>query len=398
MKVSTVAIKPRQLVMKPYQKAMSAAFYVLGALITLIGLFCFLVGDMQLSAFAEIDAHFKTVYENQLYSGIKMGLFDTVGYYTIKFAMIVIIMGLLLILNAWMLVGQKFERYRDFLCVLPAIVALAIFTYYPLLDLFRISFTNWNLMKEEYKFVGWKNYKWLFTGSGWKYMKNSLTVTVMYTFWEVFFSLGGGLLLAMLFNRMTRYFNALRALVFMPKYIAVSTSAIVFVWMLNGKHGIINWVLSIFGVQGPNWLADATYALPGILMLTFWRTVGYAMMIFLSAMKGIPQDYYEAASIDGADGMHRFRFITLPLLAPTTLFLVVTTFVSSMKVFQSVDVMTGGGPYDATMVMVQWVYKLSFDSFRVDRAAAASVIFFLILLLCTIIQMKYGNKNVNYDQ
>lgn len=398
MKVSTVAIKPRPLVLKPYQKAMSIAFYALGALITLIGLFCFLVGDMQLPAFAEIDTHFKTVYENQLYSGIKMGAFDTVGYYAIKFSMIVIIVGLLLILNAWMLVGQKFERYRDFLCVLPAIVALAIFTYYPLLDLFRISFTNWNLMKEEYKFVGWKNYKWLFAGSGWKYLKNSLTVTVMYTFWEVFFSLGGGLLMAMLFNRMTRYFNALRALVFMPKYIAVSTSAIVFVWMLNGKHGIINWVLSVFGVQGPNWLADATYALPGILMLTFWRTVGYAMMIFLSAMKGIPQDYYEAASIDGADGMHRFRFITLPLLAPTTLFLVVTTFVSSMKVFQSVDVMTGGGPYDATMVMVQWVYKLSFDSFRVDRAAAASVIFFLILLLCTIIQMKYGNKNVNYDQ
>ena len=398
MNVSTVAIKPRQLVLKPYQKAMSVAFYVLGAIVALYGLFCFLVGDMQMPALAHINDHFKSVYQNQLYSGVKMGLLDSIGYYSIKFAMIVIIAGLLLILNAWMLVGQKFERYRDFLCVMPAIVALAIFTYYPLLDLFRISFTNWNLMKEEYKFVGWKNYKWLFAGSGWKYLKNSLTVTVMYTFWEVFFSLGGGLLLAMLFNRMTRYFNALRALVFMPKYIAVSTSAIVFVWMLNGKHGIINWVLGVFGVQGPNWLADATYALPGILMLTFWRTVGYAMMIFLSAMKGIPQDYYEAASIDGADGMHRFRFITLPLLAPTTLFLVVTTFVSSMKVFQSVDVMTGGGPYDATMVMVQWVYKLSFDSFRVDRAAAASVIFFLILLLCTVIQMKYGNKNVNYDQ
>ena len=398
MNVSTVAIKPRQLVLKPYQKAMSVAFYVLGAIVALYGLFCFLVGDMQMPALAHINDHFKSVYQNQLYSGVKMGLLDSIGYYSIKFAMIVIIAGLLLILNAWMLVGQKFERYRDFLCVMPAIVALAIFTYYPLLDLFRISFTNWNLMKEEYKFVGWKNYKWLFDGSGWKNMKNSLLVTVKYTFWEVFFSLGGGLLLAMLFNRMTRYFNALRALVFMPKYIAVSTSAIVFVWMLNGKHGIINWVLGVFGVQGPNWLADATYALPGILMLTFWRTVGYAMMIFLSAMKGIPQDYYEAASIDGADGMHRFRFITLPLLAPTTLFLVVTTFVSSMKVFQSVDVMTGGGPYDATMVMVQWVYKLSFDSFRVDRAAAASVIFFLILLLCTVVQMKYGNKNVNYDQ
>lgn len=398
MKVSTVAIKPRPLVMKRYQKTLSTVFYILGALIVLAGVFCFLVGDMKLPAFADIDKHFKTVYENQLYSGIKMAAFDAVGYYAIKFAMIVIIIGLLLILNAWMLTGQKFERYRDFLCVLPAIVALAVFTYYPLLDLFRISFTNWNLMKEEYKFVGWKNYTWLLDGSGWKKLSNSLLVTVQYTFWEVLFSLAGGLLLAMLFNRMTRYFNALRALVFMPKYIAVSTSAIVFVWMLNGDHGIINWALSVFGVQGPNWLADATYALPGILMLTFWRTVGYAMMIYLSAMKGIPADYYEAASIDGADGMHRFRFITLPLLAPTTLFLVVTTFVSSMKVFQSVDVMTSGGPYDATMVMVQWVYNLSFKDFRVDRAAAASVIFFLILLLCTVIQMRYGNKNVNYDQ
>lgn len=253
-------------------------------------------------------------------------------------------------------------------------------------------------MKEEYKFVGIKNYKWLFAGSGWKYLKNTLWVTLRYTFWEVFFSLAGGLLLALLFDRMTRYFNALRALVFMPKYIATSTSAIIFVWMLNGPHGIVNWALGLLGIVGPDWLANSSTALAGILMLTFWRTVGYAMMIYLSAMKGIPQDYYEAASIDGADKMHCFRFITLPMLAPTTLFLLVTTFISSMKVFQSVDVMTSGGPYDATMVMVQWVYNLSFKDFRVDRAAAASLVFFLVLLAFTTLTMKYSNKNVNYDQ
>ena len=199
-------------------------------------------------------------------------------------------------------------------------------------------------------------------------------------------------------KRMTRYFNALRALVFMPKYIATSTSAIIFVWMLNGPHGIVNWALGLLGIVGPDWLANSSTALAGILMLTFWRTVGYAMMIYLSAMKGIPQDYYEAASIDGADKMHCFRFITLPMLAPTTLFLLVTTFISSMKVFQSVDVMTSGGPYDATMVMVQWVYNLSFKDFRVDRAAAASLVFFLVLLAFTTLTMKYSNKNVNYDQ
>jgi multiple sugar transport system permease protein/sn-glycerol 3-phosphate transport system permease protein len=216
-----------------------------------------------------------------------------------------------------------------------------------------------------------------------------------------------GILLALLFNRMTRTFNAFRAIVFMPKYIAVSTSAVVFMWILYApmagstgaqNEGILNFALKQFGIPGPRWLIDEKTALAGVLILTAWRVVGYAMMIYLSAMQGIPKDYYEASSIDGADGVQQFRYITVPLLAPTTLFLVVTTFVSSMKVFQSVDVMTGGGPYDATMVMVQWVYKLSFDSFRVDRAAAASVIFFLILLLCTVIQMKYGNKNVNYDQ
>ena len=340
----------------------------------------------------------KSVYAEYLSTGQPLSFGDTAAYYAVKFAVVVMLIGLLLLLNAYMLLGQHWERYRDFTCVLPALIALALFVYYPLLDLVRISFTNWNLMKEEYKFVGIKNYKWLFAGSGWKYLKNTLWVTLRYTFWEVFFSLAGGLLLALLFDRMTRYFNALRALVFMPKYIATSTSAIIFVWMLNGPHGIVNWALGLLGIVGPDWLANSSTALAGILMLTFWRTVGYAMMIYLSAMKGIPQDYYEAASIDGADKMHCFRFITLPMLAPTTLFLLVTTFISSMKVFQSVDVMTSGGPYDATMVMVQWVYNLSFKDFRVDRAAAASLVFFLVLLAFTTLTMKYSNKNVNYDQ
>ena len=133
------------------------------------------------------------------------------------------------------------------------------------------------------------------------------------------------------------------------------------------------------------------------MLMTVWSGVGYAMMIYLSAMQGIPQDYYEAARIDGADGVQQFRFITVPLLAPTTLFLFVTTFIASMKVFQSVDVMTGGGPGTATNVMVQWIYNLTFQDFRTARGAAVSVVFFIILLVCTMATMKYSNKNVNYD-
>ena len=217
-----------------------------------------------------------------------------------------------------------------------------------------------------------------------------------YTFWELVITLVGGMLLALLFNRMTKH-SAMRTVVFMPKYIAVSTSAIVFIWILNGNYGILNYILSLFGIQGPNWLVDADTALTGILFLTAWRVVGYAMMIYLSAMQGIPKDYYEAAAIDGADAVQRFRYITIPMLAPTTLFLFVTTFIASMKVFQSVDVMTGGGPGTATNVLVQWIYNLSFRDFRAARSAAVSVVFFIILLICTAATMRWSNRTVSYD-
>jgi len=180
----------------------------------------------------------------------------------------------------------------------------------------------------------------------------------------------------------------------------------VFMWILfapaagnsgSQADGILNFALSRFGIQGPRWLIDEATALTGVLILTAWRVVGYAMMIYLSAMQGIPKDYYEAASIDAADGVQQFRYITVPLLAPTTLFLFVTTFIASMKVFQSVDVMTGGGPGTSTNVMVQWIYNLTFKDFRTARGAAVSLVFFVILLVCTAATMKYSNKSVNYD-
>lgn len=381
---------------QPHRR-LAIALFALGGLLTLLGIFCFLIGDLQWAAFSHVAERLNQAYELKRITGSAMPLLEGLAYYMVRFSVIVILLGLLLLLNAYMISRQHWERYKDFVCVMPALACLALFVYYPLLDLVRISFTNWNLLKDSYAFVGLKNYKWLFDGSGWKYLSNSLSITLRYTLWEVFFSLSGGLLLAMLFDRMTRYFNTLRVLVFMPRYIATSTSAIIFVWMLNGPRGVVNWALSLFGVAGPDWLANASTALSGILMLTFWRTVGYAMMIYLSAMKGIPRDYYEAARIDGADSMHCFRFITLPLLGPTTLFLMITTFISSMKVFQSVDVMTSGGPYDATMVMVQWIYNLSFRDFRVDRAAASSLVLFLVLLVFTAATMRYSNKNINYD-
>ena len=134
-----------------------------------------------------------------------------------------------------------------------------------------------------------------------------------------------------------------------------------------------------------------------VLMLTGWRCIGYGMMVYLSAMMGISTDYYEAASLDGANAMQRFFKITLPMLSPTTLFLFVTTFISSMKVFQSVDILTQGGPYRSTEVFVYNIYRYAMVDFRMDRAATVAIFFFVLLLIVTAATMKVSRGNVTYD-
>jgi len=222
--------------------------------------------------------------------------------------------------------------------------------------------------------VGLKNFNWLFKGSGFANLVNSLVITFRYTFWEIVITIVGGLLLAALFNKDNKAFSVMRSIIFMPRYIAISASAIVFLWILNDQYGILNYVLQVLGLQ-PIMFNTKEHALTSVLILTAWRVIGYGMIIYLSAMKGISPEYYEAAKLDGANGFQRFRYITIPLLSPTTLFLLVTTFISSMKVFQSIDVMTSGGPYGSTEVIVYWIYELAFVISGSDRAAAVTLVF-----------------------
>ena len=285
----------------------------------------------------------------------------------------------------------------DFLFVLPALALLAVFTYYPIAKLVQISFTDWNLLKPEWNYVGLKNWKWLFAGSGAKYLWNSFKVTLLYSLGELTITIVGGMLFAILFNRMTSGFSAMRAIVFVPKYVAMSSAAMVFLVILNGDYGILNYLLGLLGIQGVDWLNTRATALPSVLMCTGWRVVGYGMMIYLSAMMGISSEYYEAASLDGASRPAQFFKITLPLLSPTTLFLLVTTFLSSMKVFQSVDIMTSGGPSRATEVFVYLIYRYAMEDFRMDRAATSAIMFFVILLIVTVSTMRVSNNTVNYD-
>ena len=286
---------------------------------------------------------------------------------------------------------------KDFVCVLPALIFLAIFTYYPICKLIQISFTDWNLLNDRWNYVGCKNWVWLFNGSGTKHLLNSLKVTILYSIGELTITLVGGLIFALIFNRMNSAFSFMRAVVFVPKYVAMSSAAVVFLWILNTDNGILNHMLTSLGLPAVDWLGNRNTALLSVLMLTGWRAVGYGMMIYLSAMIGISKDYYEAAALDGATAVQRFWKITIPMLSPTTLFLFVTTFISSMKVFQSVDILTKGGPYRSTEVFVYKIYLYAMEDFRMDRASVIAIAFFVLLLIITASTFKVSNSSVHYD-
>ena len=286
---------------------------------------------------------------------------------------------------------------KDFLRFLPALIFLAIFTYYPICRLIQISFTDWNLLNDRWNYVGLKNWIWLFNGSGTKHLLNSLKVTILYSIGELAITLVGGLIFALIFNRMNAAFSFMRAVVFVPKYVAMSSAAVVFLWILNTDNGILNYLITSLGLPAVDWLGNRNTALLSVLLLTGWRAVGYGMMIYLSAMIGISKDYYEAASLDGATAVQRFWKITIPMLSPTTLFLFVTTFISSMKVFQSVDILTKGGPYRSTEVFVYKIYLYAMEDFRMDRASVIAIAFFVLLLIITASTFKVSNSSVHYD-
>ena len=161
--------------------------------------------------------------------------------------------------------------------------------------------------------------------------------------------------------------------------------------------GIFNILLNAIGLPSVDWLGNKNTALMSVLLLTGWRAIGYGMIIYLSALQGINKNYYEAANIAGATYFQKLRYVTIPMLSPTTLFLFVTTFLSSMKVFQSVDILTAGGPYRSTEVFVYKIYSYAMEDFRMDRASVMALAFFVLLLLITAFTMKISNNKVNYD-
>ncbi len=273
----------------------------------------------------------------------------------------------------------------------PALIILLTFNIYPIFYTAYLSLTDWNMMSPWKDFVGLQNYVELAQSSTFRLaFKN----TIAFMLSQVIVALALGLFIALLLNGPKR--DLYRLAVFSPTVVSVAAVAILWTWLFEPDYGPLNAVLRLVGLPTPRWLGDAKWALPAIMIMNIWKNVGYNAVVFLSGLQNIPRDLYEAAELDGATGWRRFRHITFPLLSPTTFFLTTVTIIWSFQVFDSVNIMTQGGPNRSTSVILFYFYTQTFRFFRVGYGSAAVMVMFFIVAIVTFIQNRMSKRWVHY--
>jgi len=276
----------------------------------------------------------------------------------------------------------------------PWLLGLLIFWIGPVLASFYFSFTEYDVLSPP-RWVGLANYVKAFTDDSlfWP----SLWRTFQYSFAVVPLGLLGSLFLAVLLNRGLRGTNVYRTMFFIPHLVPAVATAMVWSWLLNPTVGPINTALRWVGIEGPGWLTRREWALPSIIIMNLWSSIGgNGMLIFLAALQGVPQSLLEAAEIDGAGAWPKFRHVTLPMISPTILFNLVLGVIGSLKVFTSAYVATGGGPQYATWFYALHLYQHAFQYFRMGYGSALAWLFAVVLLIFTYLQMSLSGRWVYY--
>jgi len=283
------------------------------------------------------------------------------------------------------------DAWLGYALVGPSLALFGLVYLYPVAYSAYVSVFQWDLMTPK-RYVGRANYRELWSPEFGEVLVN----TACYSGGVVLLALALGLGLALLLNHRGAWSAALQACIFSSYIVSWVAVSLLWIWMLDPQYGLVTYGLRLVGLPAVNWLGSPAVALWTLVLVTVWKTLGYPMIIYLAGLQAIPGDFYEAAALDGATGWNRFRFITWPLLSPTTLFLVVTLTIASFQGFDIVKIMTGGGPITSTMIYVYYIYEQAFQYFRLGKASAAVVIFFGLILLLTLAQWLAFRKRVQY--
>ncbi len=288
--------------------------------------------------------------------------------------------------------AERRETWTAWSFLAPSALHLTVFTVAPLLFTLWVSLHDWDLLMAQKPFVGLSNYREMFADPlFWNALRNT-ALYALYVPVTMVLALGAAVLL----NRPMRGVRVLRAMVFIPTVVSFAAIAIVWQWMFNADYGLLNFLFRSVGLEAIDWLGNPSTALIAVMIVSAWIQIGYQMIIYLAGLQGIPSTLYEAASLDGASPRQRFRRITVPLLRPTSVYLLVTGVIWSFQVFTLVYVMTEGGPVHATDVLVYRIYQNAWEFRRMGYASAMSWFLFALLLALTVTQWRVLNRRVEH--
>lgn len=295
--------------------------------------------------------------------------------------------------------GRQNEAY---LFLLPSFAGFLLFVVGPVLASLVLSFMDWNLINPP-TFTGLTNYNVLFTQD--PIFLQTLRNTLYYTVFIVPLQLAAGLLVALALNQAIHGIKLYRLIYFMPVVSSVVAAALVFQWMFNRDYGIISavfwWLADMFGPAWapPDWLNDPFWAKPAVIALTVWKNMGFTMVIYLAGLQAVPQELYDAANVDGAGAWQRFRNVTLPLVSPTTFFLLIIQMIGAFQLFSEPYVMTRGqgGPANATKSIVFYIYQVAFQFSQMGRASAIAWVLFAFIFAATLAQNYFQRRWVHYE-
>ena len=285
------------------------------------------------------------------------------------------------------------EWVTGYLCVLPALIGIGVFSVFPVFFSLRTSLYDWDLISPQATFVGTRNFERLFASAEfWQVLRNTFVFSIGTVALIVVISMA----LAMLLDVKLRGISFFRALFFVPHLTPMVAIASLWMFMYDPQSGVINQVLGFVGIPGPAWLQSTTWAMPALIIMKTWKAVGYYTILFLAGLQNIPYDLHEAAKVDGASWWQRLRHVTLPLLSPMTLFVTVIAVIGSFQDFDQVYMMTQGGPVNTTSVLVFYLYEQAFQSYRVGYGSAIAVVLLLMLLTFTAVQLRLSRRWVHY--
>jgi len=280
--------------------------------------------------------------------------------------------------------NKKKYTLMGYLFFLPFGALFVIFKIYPFIKSMKMGFYKWDIFGTP-KFIGFENFTRMFrTERFWTSLWHTLYFTILTVPPLVIL----GFLIALLLNSKIKFRGFFRAAFYVPYILSISVVCLTWKLMLNSNFGILNKIIGFFGFEGLNWLNDPKTAMIAIALTTIWWTIGFNIIVYLSAIQQIPSSYYEAATLDGANAWKRLFHITIPLLKSTHVLVIVLQVIYSLQIFGQVYIMTAGGPGGKTRTIVQYIYENGFKYFKMGYAQAVATIFFLLMIGISIIQIK----------